>query len=134
MLKLYFDRPAETRFLGEFETVKETMCFIQQFLAERNFKSYYTIVNDYGNNSVQLDVGSWSEFFIIEGITFEDFRKESERDNVSKIQTLTPKRCYDCFYFNGEKGDKEQFCDYKEDYVYEDGYCYRWQKKWTDEN
>lgn len=133
MLRLYFDKPGETRFIGEFETVKETMCCIQQFLAERNFKSYYTIVNDCGDNSVQLDVGSWTEFFIIEGVSFEDFRKESDCNDVSKtVKVSEPKYCHNCFYFNDENGDEIQFCDYKEIYVHEDGYCCGFKAKLAD--
>lgn len=34
--------------------------------------------------------------------------------------------CYNCLYFNGEKGDDIQFCDEKENDVYEDYWCPRW--------
>ena len=72
-MKLYFKNPREKRFLGEFETLKEIDEFIDQFLEERNFKSYYTRVNEIDENSIELDVGSWSEFFIIEGISFLEY-------------------------------------------------------------
>ena len=31
--------------------------------------------------------------------------------------------CGTCLYFNGEIGDGEQFCDEREAYVHENGYC-----------
>lgn len=37
--------------------------------------------------------------------------------------------CGNCTYFNGEIGDGEQFCDERELYVHEDGYCYRHVRK-----
>ena len=44
-------------------------------------------------------------------------------------QLLETKHCYNCYWFNGEKGDGIQFCDDKEDHVHENGYCYRWREK-----
>lgn len=38
---------------------------------------------------------------------------------------MEEKHCWNCEYFNGEQGDNEQFCDERETYVHEDGYCYR---------
>lgn len=72
-MKLYFKKPNEKRFLGEFGTVKGIWDCIDQFLEERNFKSYYTRVNMIDENSLELDVGSWSEFFIIEGISMQEY-------------------------------------------------------------
>lgn len=40
--------------------------------------------------------------------------------------------CGNCIYFNGEIGDNEQFCDEKEEYVHEEGYCYRHVRKKPD--
>lgn len=34
-------------------------------------------------------------------------------------------KCTYCYCFNGEKGDREQFCADRECDVYEDGYCNR---------
>lgn len=32
-------------------------------------------------------------------------------------------KCGNCYWFNGEENDGEQFCDDREIDVYEDGYC-----------
>lgn len=39
------------------------------------------------------------------------------------------KKCANCYHFNGEQGDKEQFCDKKEVYVNENGYCPHFKRK-----
>ena len=38
-------------------------------------------------------------------------------------------KCNNCFYYNGEPGDGEQFCDSKEIYVPENNYCTGWMRK-----
>lgn len=38
-------------------------------------------------------------------------------------------KCSNCYYYNGEKYDGFQFCDDREEDVYEDGYCCKWKRK-----
>lgn len=38
-------------------------------------------------------------------------------------------KCGNCIWFNGEVGDGTQFCDDKEVYVSENGWCVRYREK-----
>lgn len=50
-------------------------------------------------------------------------------------KTNKTKHCHNCYFFNGEEGDKIQFCDDREDFVHEKWTCYRWREKmFYDEN
>lgn len=52
------------KILGNFKTEEEAMQRIADFLEEHNFKSYYTRVV-YRDGCRVIDVGSWTEFFIL---------------------------------------------------------------------
>ena len=77
-MKLYFrNSHNQERLIAECETIQEVNSAINQFLAEHNYKSYYTRIwcepegtkTPYGirNESRFIyDVGSWSEFFELE--------------------------------------------------------------------
>jgi hypothetical protein len=83
-MKLYFQNSRkQERLIAECATLEEVHCEIKKFLHEHNFKSYYTrVLPDRENsNRVILDVGSWSEFMIIEGITFEAYCEKVKNDN-----------------------------------------------------
>lgn len=45
------------------------------------------------------------------------------------LESHNEKKCGNCYWFNGEEGDNIQFCDQKEQDVYENGYCFRWRMK-----
>jgi hypothetical protein len=75
-MKLIFQNSRnEERVIAECSTIEEVHKEINKFLDTHNFKSYYTRVMPDGDNPnrVILDVGSWSEFFKIDGVTFEDY-------------------------------------------------------------
>lgn len=75
-MKLIFQNSRqEERLLAECSTLEEIHNEINKFLYEHNFKSYYTRVMPDGDNPnrVILDVGSYTEFFIVDGITFENY-------------------------------------------------------------
>jgi hypothetical protein len=77
-MKLIFQNSRnEERVIAECSKLEGVHKEIDKFLKEHNFKSYYTRVMPDGDNSkrIILDVGSWSEVLILEGITFEQYVK-----------------------------------------------------------
>lgn len=63
MLKLYFkESNGNERFLAMVEDMPAAVKIINNFIKERNFKSYYRISRDYGEY-IEIDVGSHTEFF-----------------------------------------------------------------------
>lgn len=73
------------RVIAEVNDVNEALHEINKFLDEHNFKSYYTRTW-HENNRVIMDVGSWSEFFILEPCTMEQMHKEQEDDEQRLIE------------------------------------------------
>ncbi len=72
-MKLYFQNSrGEERVIAEPINREEVTKEINKFLADHNFKSYYTRVWE-ENGRLKLDVGSWSEFFFLEGMTYEEY-------------------------------------------------------------
>ena len=73
LLKLYFkNSKGKERLIAECETVKDIGKEIQRFLDDHNYKSYYW--RSWGaNGGVKIDVGSWSEFFFVDGITHDEY-------------------------------------------------------------
>lgn len=65
---LYFRKDGNDRLIKETVSENDIMKHIRLFLAERNYKSYYTRVwrhtDDDGSFEQIYDVGSWSEFFV----------------------------------------------------------------------
>ena len=59
----------DIRKIGEADTSKKCNQIIRQFLEDHNYKSYYwryfPAGGIIGANKIQIDVGSWSEFFFI---------------------------------------------------------------------
>lgn len=75
-MKLFFKQcNGENRFLSNVESIKEAFVLINQFLSDHNFRSYYKRVCGTNENSIWIDVGSHTEFFIITGVTFDDYKK-----------------------------------------------------------
>lgn len=87
-MKLIFqNNKGEEKVIAEPSNVEECYKEMYKFLKEHNYKSYYQNVYGIGYK-VRIDFGSWSEFFIVEGITFTDFCNESK----NKSQILHNKR------------------------------------------
>ena len=61
----------EERQIGLASDYENANKIINKFLDEHNFKSYYTR-GWIENGRMWLDVGSWTEFFILEEITIDD--------------------------------------------------------------
>ena len=74
-MKLIFQNSrGEERVIAEPQDKKEAVKEINKFLDDHNFKSYYTRIWE-ENGRLIYDVGSWSEFMVIEGMTFEEWVK-----------------------------------------------------------
>lgn len=76
MMKLYFRNCYGTeRLIAECQTVQEVHKEIKKFLDEHNYKSYYLRSWKEDNGDIVVDVGSYTEFFIIKDISFEEYMK-----------------------------------------------------------
>lgn len=75
-MKLYLkNSQGKERLIAECETVKDVSNEIHKFLDERKYKSYYS--RFWGDDEkITVDVGSHSEFFIIRGISYDDYIKK----------------------------------------------------------
>ena len=60
------------RLIAEPSNREEVVKEINKFLDDHNYKSYYTQVCE-DNGRLMIDVGSWSEFFYLEGMNFEEW-------------------------------------------------------------
>ena len=75
-MKLFFQNSkGKERLIAEPTNREETYKEINKFLDDHNFKSYYTRVWE-ADGRLMFDVGSWSEVFILEGMTFENWSSE----------------------------------------------------------
>lgn len=72
-MKLFFQNSkGKERLIAEPSNREEVYKEVNKFLDDHNFKSYYTRVWE-ENGRLVLDVGSYTEFFILEGMTFEEW-------------------------------------------------------------
>lgn len=76
-MKLYFvNSKGIERLIAEPASVKECNVAIDKFLEEHNYKSYYTNIYQEPNGRIILDVGSHTEQFEVEGISFGEYISE----------------------------------------------------------
>lgn len=74
-MKLYFQNSRGVeRLIAEASNREEVVKEINKFLYDHNYKSYYTRVWE-EDGRLMIDVGSWSEFFYLEGMNFEEWTK-----------------------------------------------------------
>lgn len=72
-MKLIFqNRFGEERLIAEPNSIQECYQEINTFLDNHNYKSYYTRMWE-ENGRIKLDVGSYSEFFYVDGSSFQEF-------------------------------------------------------------
>ena len=72
-VKLIFQNSrGEERIIAEPSNREEVNKEINKFLDDHNFKSYYTRVWE-ENGRLIFDVGSHTEFFILEGMSFKEW-------------------------------------------------------------
>lgn len=73
-MKLLFQNSrGEEKVIAEPSTKEEVVDAINKFLDDHNFKSYYTRVWE-EEGRLKFDVGSWSEFFFLEGMSFDEWK------------------------------------------------------------
>ena len=74
-MKLYFQNSSGVeRLIAEPSNREEVVKEINKFLDDHNYKSYYTQVCE-DNGRLMIDVGSHTEGFALEGMSFEDWAK-----------------------------------------------------------
>ena len=72
-MKLYFQNSRGVeRMIAEPSNREEVVKEINKFLDDHNYKSYYTRVWE-DDDRLVFDVGSHTEFFILEGMSFEEW-------------------------------------------------------------
>ena len=72
-MKLYFQNSrGDERLIAEPSNREEVVKEINKFLNDHNYKSYYTRVWE-DDGRLVFDVGSHTEFFILEGMNFEEW-------------------------------------------------------------
>ena len=72
-MKLYFQNSRGVeRLIAEPSNREEVVKEINKFLNDHNYKSYYTRVWE-DDDRLVFDVGSHTEFFILEGMNFEEW-------------------------------------------------------------
>ena len=75
-MKLYFQNSRGVeRLIAEPSNREEVVKEINKFLDDHNYKSYYMQVCE-DNGRLMIDVGSWSEVFILDGVSFDDWIRE----------------------------------------------------------
>lgn len=73
-MKLYFQNSkGEEKLIVELTNKEEAIKEINKFLDSHNFKSYYMNVCEVTSNKIRIDVGSWSEFFFLEGMSLQEW-------------------------------------------------------------
>ena len=73
-MKLIFQNSrGEERVIAEPQNKEEVVKEINKFLDDHNYKSYYMNVCEYDNGKLRIDVGSWSEFMIVEGMSLDEW-------------------------------------------------------------
>ena len=69
MLNVMFENfKGQKRIIGTAETESGAFKLINNFLAEHNYKSYYKRTWKIDDNTMAVDVGSWSERFYIQEV------------------------------------------------------------------
>ena len=77
-MKLFFQNSkGEERLIAEPANREEVNKEINKFLEDHNFKSYYIRVWE-ADGRLILDVGSHTEFFILEGMNFQEWSKSNK--------------------------------------------------------
>lgn len=71
---LYFENSkGQRRLISTPTTVSNMWEDINHFMDEHNYKAPYTIIN-FGEKELVIDVGSHSEFFIVEDFNLNEFK------------------------------------------------------------
>ena len=65
MYKIFFEKNGLKREIGKSNTKEEVRKVINDFLKEREYKSYYWNIIKIDSKTERIDVGDWSEFFYV---------------------------------------------------------------------
>ena len=79
MKLLFKNSNGNERVIADVNSFSEANEEIDKFLDEHNFKSYYKRLWE-ENSRMWVDVGSHTEFFIVEGCTFADVHKDEVKE------------------------------------------------------
>ncbi len=72
-MKLYFQNSrGKERLIAEPTSEEEVAKEIEKFLYDHNFKSYYIRMWE-ENGRLKFDFGSWSEFFILDEMSYAEY-------------------------------------------------------------
>lgn len=72
-MKLYFQcKYSKERLIAEPLNRKDVIEAIHKFLDENSYKSHYMRIWEV-NGRLKFDYGSWSKFFLLEGMTFSEW-------------------------------------------------------------
>ena len=92
-MKLHFkNSQGKEKLIAECETVGECHKKIQKFLDDHDYKSYYLRTREH-DGRIQIDVGSYSEFFFIDGISHVEYMEalyDEADDAYYKSQQFEP--------------------------------------------
>ena len=103
-MKLYFKNSlGEERLIAECKTVSACHKKIQKFLDENNYVSYYSR-SWKEDNRIKIDVGSYSEFFYVDEIIYEDYLKALHKKDMPEHQyrQITIDECLESLQKNRE--------------------------------
>lgn len=78
MRLLFKNSYGKERVIAEVKDIDECFKEINKFLDEHNFKSYYTRVRE-EDGRLEFDVGSHTEFFYLEGMTWDEYINSKEK-------------------------------------------------------
>lgn len=88
-MELYFENSqGKERLIAECETVKAVSCEIKRFLEGHNYRSYYSRSWS-REDGIMIDVGSHSEFFIIRGISHDEYIKALQKHTEEQYHQIT---------------------------------------------
>ncbi len=78
MVLLLQNSQGKERIIAEPINKREVIEEINKFLDEHNYKSYYFNICEYEENKLRIDFGSWSQFFLIDGMSIKEWVSSSE--------------------------------------------------------
>lgn len=79
MVLLFQNSQGKERVIAEPTNKREVIEEINKFLDEHNYKSYYMNVCEYEEGKLRIDVGSWSEFFLVGGMSLKEWTDNGKK-------------------------------------------------------
>ena len=81
-MEIYLLKNGEETLLDNKKTFKECMKYILNKINEYKYVSYYNRFQMIKDDVVMIDFGSWSDFFLIKGITFNEIMKAQKEEEL----------------------------------------------------